>query len=78
MRLFFLTIPKPLKQYTLFKKNIHSALPSGLEALMAESGGVGSPNRRLIYKCLQLKLPESSIRSGVIYGRKPVTCRENI
>jgi len=33
MRLFFLTIPKPLKQYTLLKKKmIHSALPFGLEA----------------------------------------------
>ena len=32
MRPFFLTIPKPLKQYTLFKKNItHSALPSARE-----------------------------------------------
>jgi len=29
IRLFFLTIPKPLKQYTLFlKKNIHSTLCS--------------------------------------------------
>jgi hypothetical protein len=56
MRLFFLTIPKPLKQYTLLKKIIHSALPSGLEALRAGSGGVDSPSRRLIYKCLQSKL----------------------
>jgi len=30
--LFFLTIPKPLKQYTLLKKIVHYALPSGLEA----------------------------------------------
>jgi hypothetical protein len=26
MRLFFLTIPKPLKQYPVLKKIIHSAL----------------------------------------------------
>jgi len=48
MRLFFLTIPKPIKQYTLFKKKIiHSALPSGFSGLYslqlgkAGNGGAG-------------------------------------
>jgi len=43
MRLFFLTIPKTLKQYTLFKKDYPFRSP-----LRAGSGGVDSPNRRLI------------------------------
>jgi len=37
MRLFFLTIPKPLKQYTLFKKDYPFR----------------SSSRRLMYKSLQ-------------------------
>jgi len=49
MRLFFLTIPKPLKQYTLLKKMIHSALR-----------GVGSTCRRLINRILQTKFPDPS------------------
>jgi len=39
MRLLFLTIPKPLKQYTVFKKNYPFR----------------SPSRRLINKLLQTK-----------------------
>jgi len=31
MRLFFLTIPKPLKQHPILKKIIHSALISALK-----------------------------------------------
>ena len=38
-RLFFLTIPKPLKQYTFLKKIIHSVLTSGLQALRPVSEG---------------------------------------
>lgn len=61
MRLFFLTIPKPLNQHPLLKKTIHSALPSGLETLWVGSGGVGSPTRRLTLKDLEEKLPDGSI-----------------
>jgi len=50
MRLFFLTIPKPLKQHPFLKKIIHSALR-----------GVGSPSRRLIHKDTKEKLHEASI-----------------
>ena len=44
---FFQTIPKPLKQYTLFKKKIiHSALPSGFSGLyslqLGETGSGGA------------------------------------
>jgi hypothetical protein len=44
MCLFFLTFPKPLKQYTLFNKRLSNPLsnpevsPSGLKALCAGSG----------------------------------------
>jgi len=47
MRLLFLTIPKPLKQYTLFKKD---------DPLRATS-------RRLINTFLQMKLPGTSNNS---------------
>jgi hypothetical protein len=30
MRLFFLTIPKPLRQHPIYKKIIHSAIFKGL------------------------------------------------
>jgi hypothetical protein len=43
------------------KKIIHSALPSGLEALRAGSGGVGFTSRRLIIKGLGEKLPDPSL-----------------
>ena len=72
MRLFFLTILKPLSYHPIKKKIIHSALPSGLEALRAGSEGVGSTlrpvsptgwkrSRRLIFKDLGEKLPDPSI-----------------
>jgi hypothetical protein len=57
MRLFFLTIPKPLKQNSFLKKIIHSALPSGLEALRAGSGGAGSASRMPILKDFRKKTP---------------------
>jgi hypothetical protein len=44
MRLFFLTIPKPLKQHPILKKD-HP---------------FRSPSRRLIFKDLEEKLPERS------------------
>jgi hypothetical protein len=54
MRLFFLTIPKPLKQYTLLKKKIiHSANPHVLSVYMGcafpcnDIGGVASSFQRL-------------------------------
>jgi len=43
MRLFFLTIPKPLKQYTLFKKDDpFRSLPRPVDLKLGEtsSGGV--------------------------------------
>ena len=52
MRLFFLTTPKPLKQYTLFKKEYPFRSPLWPGSPRAGSGGVGSPNWRLIYMCL--------------------------
>ena len=46
MRLFFLTISKPLRQHPIYKKIIHSALR-----------GVGSMSRRLMFKDLGEKPP---------------------
>jgi len=37
MRLFFLTIPKPLKQHPILKKIIHSAIFKDLEEKHPES-----------------------------------------
>jgi hypothetical protein len=45
MRLFFLTIPKPLKQQPFLKKIIHSALLSGQYALRLPASRVYSLER---------------------------------
>ncbi len=55
MRLFFLTIPKPLRRHPILKKIIHSALR-----------GVGSTSRRLIFKDLGEKLPDPSGKLGYL------------
>jgi len=58
MRLFFLTIPKPLKQHPILKKIIHSAHRAG-----------GSLIRRQIFKNLEEKI--SSLSIYIKNGRQP-------
>jgi hypothetical protein len=60
MRLFFLTIPKPLRQHPIYKKIIHSAL-RGVGSTSRPVNPTGwKRSRRLIFKDLGEKLPDPS------------------
>jgi len=60
MRLFFLTIPKPLKQHPIKKKIIHSAIFKGLEEKLPE----GSTNLLFYFKFETLGLDINMLPYG--------------
>ena len=51
MRLFFQTIPKPLRQHPILKKIIHSAILKDIEEKLSDSSTIFLLNQYLPSKC---------------------------